>query len=66
MPEREADETFFDGMDNLNQTPIARAYEKSPAKVVNLGDITLGPIKTPRPQRQKKASKYIISPNVHV
>ena len=66
MPEREADETFFDGMDNLNEMSIARAYEKSPTKVVNLGDNTLGPIRTPRPKRLKKASKYIISPNVQV
>ena len=49
----EVDEIFFDGMDNLNQTPIPRAYEKSQTKVVNLDDNTLGPIRTPRPKRLK-------------
>ena len=66
MPEKEPSETFWEGMDNLNQTPVMRTYEKSPTEVVNLGDVTLGPIKTPRPHRHKKASKYMVSPNVQV
>ena len=66
MPETEADDTFFHGMEHQNETPITRGYEKSPTAVVDLADITVGPIKTPRPKRHKKASKYIISPNVQV
>ena len=62
----EVDEIFFDGMENLNETLDPRSYKKSPTKLVNLDDNTTGPLPTPRPKRLKKASNYMISPNVQV
>ena len=63
-PYTEVDDTFFQGLENINEMQSPRSYKKSPTMMVNLDDHTTGPAPTPPVKRVKKASKYYRSPNV--